>query len=279
MRPKIGLALSGGGVRGYVHIGVLKVLQEAGVLVDCIGGTSMGGLIAAAYACGVPIDEIEEKALHLAQVRNLIKLIDLSPQRRGLLDMTRVRDMLVDFFLDRCFENLSIPLTLPAVDLVSAREVVFTNGMVLPAVLATIAVPGLFSPVSIGEWRLVDGGVLNNLPVDRVRQLGADVVIGIEAQSDPHEEKPWQDIGDRPRFPLPLPDYLLDFYRAELIMIHQITETRLQTDPPDLLLRPALPAGIEMFLSFPRAKEVIDAGEAAARDALPDIMRLVEERG
>lgn len=276
MRPKIGLALSGGGVRGFVHIGVLKVLEETGVTVDCIGGTSMGGVIAAAYACGLPLAEIEEKALYLSHLRNLIKLIDLSPQRRGLLQAERVRDLLVDFFLDRCFENLPIALTLPAVDLISAREVVFNSGMVLPAVLATIAVPGLFSPVAIGDWRLVDGGILNNLPVDRVRQLGADIVIGIEAQSDPHEEKPWQDIGDRPRFPLPIPDYLLDFYRAELIMIHQLTEQRLQTNPPDLLVRPSIPAGIEMFLSFPRAQEVIDAGEAAAREALPEILRVIQ---
>jgi NTE family protein len=274
-RPTIGLALSGGGARGLAHIGVLKVLTAAGIPIDCIGGTSMGGVLAAAFACGIPIDEIEATAMQLAHMRELVRLLDLSPQRRGLLEGMRVRDFLARLFLDRNIENLPIRLALPAVDLVQAREIVFTSGLVLPAVLATIAIPGLFQPVEIGPYRLVDGGILNNLPVDRVRELGADIVIAIDAQLDPYTEKPWQNLPDRPRFPVPLPDFFLDFYRAELIMIAELTQAHLKVSPPDLLLRPPIPSDIDIFLGFPRIPEIIAVGEECTKQALPDIRRLV----
>lgn len=273
-RPKIGLAFSGGGARALVHVGILKVLLQAGIPIDCIAGTSMGGVIAAAYACGIPIEQIEERALLLAKTRELMKLVDLSPQRKGLLQGSHVRDFLADLFIDRNFENLSIPLALPAVDLVSAREVVFTTGLVFPAVLATIAVPGLFTPMEIGPYRLVDGGVLNNLPVGPARELGADVVIAIDAQFEPESEKPWQDLPGASRFPLPVPDFFLDFYRAELIMVAEITRAHLQTCPPDLLLHPAIPPSITMFLGFPHAREIISIGEHCANEVLPEIRRL-----
>jgi NTE family protein len=276
LRPTIGLALSGGGARGFAHIGILKVLEEAQVPVDYIGGTSMGGLIAAAYACGVPLPILEEKAMQLSSKRELMKLVDLSHQRRGLLEGHRVRDFLTSLFLDQSFENLRIPLTISAVDLIGAREVVFTSGLVFPAVLATIAVPGLFAPVQIGPYRLVDGGVLNNLPIDRVRELGADVVIGIDAQFNPGAEKPWQDLPAPSRFPVPAPDFFLDFYRAELIMIAEMTKTRLKENPPDLLLHPPLPPSVTMFLGFSRIPEIIAAGEECARESLPQILALLD---
>ncbi len=275
-RPKLGLALSGGGARGLVHVGILKVLVEAGIPIGCVSGTSMGGLVAAAYACGIPVREIEEKALQLSHMRELVKLLDVSTQRRGLLEGSRVRDFLTGMFLDRYIEDLPVRLAIPSVDLRQAREVVFTSGPVLSAVLATIAVPGLFCPVEIGPYRLVDGGVLNNLPVDRVRELGADIVIAIDAQFDPYTEKPWQDQPQHARFPAPLPDFFLDFYRAELIMIAELTQAHLKVSPPDLLLRPPLPVDIDVFLGWTRIPEVIAAGEECARAALPEIRRLLE---
>jgi NTE family protein len=152
---------------------------------------------------------------------------------------------------------------------------VFSEGLLLPAVLATIAIPGLFRPVEIGPYRLVDGGVLNNLPVDRVRELGADTVIAVDAQINPNLEIPWQDLPERPRFPIPLPDFFLDLYRAELIMIAELTQAHLSVSPPDLLLRPPIPQDIDVFLGFHRIPEAIAAGEANAREKLPEILRLL----
>lgn len=276
--PKIGLALSGGGARGLAHIGILKVFKEAGIPVHCISGTSMGGVIAAAYACGLPVEQMEEKALRLSNMRELIKLIDLSTQRRGLLEGNRVRDFMAEMFIERSFEDLPVALALPAVDLVTGREIVYTSGLVLPAVLATISVPGLFKPYESGQYRLIDGGVLNNLPVDRVRELGADLVIAVEVQINPRVEKPWQDLPERPHFPIPLPDFFLDFYRAELIMIAQLTASKMKVSPPDLLLRPSLSPDIDMFLSFNRIPEIIRVGEECARAALADIQALIKKK-
>lgn len=277
MKPKLGLALSGGGARGLAHIGVLRVLAQAGIQIDVIGGTSMGGLIAAAYACGVPLEEIERRALLLTHRRELIKLLDLAPPRKGLIEGSRVKNFLADLFLDRNFENLSIPLSLSAVDLISSKEVVFTRGLVFPAVLATIAFPGLFPSVEIGPYRLVDGGVLNNLPVDRVRELGADIVIGVDVQFDPYHERPWQDPASESHFPLPVPQFFLDFYRSEIIMIAELTQTHLKAHPPDVLLRPPLPADVTMFLGFPRGAEIIQAGEICTIEALPMVRALLDQ--
>lgn len=273
--PKIGLARSGGGARGMAHLGVLKVFEEAGIPINCIGGASMGGLIAAAYACGVPLAVIEERALQLSRPRELIRLLDLSKERRGLFEGQRLRDYLADLFLERYFESTRIPLVITCVDIVESREVVLTSGLVFPAVMATITVPGLFKPVEMGPYRLVDGGVLNNLPVNRVRELGADLVIAVDVQLNPYREKPWQDLPEKPRFPVPLPDFFLDFYRSELIMIAELTRIHLEQCPPELLLSPRIAPDIDMFLGFPRIPEAIAAGEACARQALPEIERLM----
>lgn len=274
---KIGLALSGGGARGLAHIGVLKAFEKAGIRVDCISGTSMGGVIAAAYACGIPLDVIEQKALQLSRIRELIKMVDVSSPGGGLIQGSKVRDFLVDLFLDRTFETTKIPLSIPAVDLITAREVVFRSGLLLPAILATTAVPALFQPYEWGDCRLVDGGVLNNLPVDLVLNLGADQIIAVDVQFDPSSEKPWQDQQAGERFPLPAPGFFLDFYRAELIMIAEITRTRLLRFPPNLLLRPDIPASITMFLGFTRIPEIIAAGEQCVMQSLPEIIRLTQQ--
>lgn len=276
-RPKLGLALSGGGARGLAHIGVLKTLCKAGIQIDCISGTSMGGLIAAAFACGIPLSEIEQKALQLSSIRELIKLVDIAGERRGLLQGAKVRDFLVDLFLDRNFESTKIALALPAVDLISAKEIVFRNGLIFPAVMATTAVPALFQPYEWNEYRLVDGGVINNLPVDLVRDLGADRIIAVDVQMNPEIEKPWQDQQEGERFPIPVPGFFLDFYRVELIMISVITQLRMKECQPDLLLRPDIPASVTMFLGFSRIPEIITAGERCAEEWLPEIIRLYKE--
>jgi NTE family protein len=275
-RPKIGLALSGGGARGFAHVGILKGLEGAGIPVDYIAGASMGGLIGACYAKGKTAHELEAIIIEISKTRELMRLIDLAPHRRGLLEGNKVRAFLAELLGDDCtFEDLAIPLAVTAVDLLTGREVVLNHGPLLPAIMSTTAVPGMFPPHVVGSYRLVDGGVLNNLPFDHARSMGADIVIAVDVQLDPQYELPWQDLPEKPHWPIRMPDFFLDFYRAELIMISAINRMRLQHCPPDLLIRPPISPDVTMFLGFPHGKEIIAAGDQAIADALPAIKNII----
>ena len=276
MGCKIGLALGGGGARALAHIGVIKVLQEHNIPIHCISGTSMGGIIAAALASGISIDDLEKEAIRKTHLSELIKLIDLSPPRRGLLEGNRVRAYLKEFIGDQYyFEDLSSPLSLNAVDLLTGQEINFTDGELLPAIFATICMPGLFTPLEYRGYRLIDGGVLNNLPVNHARSLGADFVIAIDPQIDPTSNVPWQDSPDKPSWPIPIPPFVWDFYWAEFIMVSRMTNLLLDRFPPNILIRPAIPPDITMFFGFTRASEIIETGIRAGEQALPKILEMI----
>jgi NTE family protein len=207
----------------------------------------MGGVIAAGYAAGLSPAELETQAVRMSRKRELVRLVDISPPRRGLLAGSQVRLFLSSLIGEHLtFADLRCPLALCAVDLVTAQPLALCEGPLMPAVVATMSIPGLFPPVEIGACRLVDGGVLNNLP-------------------------------EKPHFPLPLPGFFQDLYRAELIMIAELTQARLHLSPPDLLIRPPTAPDVTTFLGFLRAGEIIQAGEIAAREALPDILQLLEQ--
>ena len=161
-RPKVGLALSGGGARGLAHIGVLKVLEQEGIPIDLLAGTSMGGIIAAGHAAGLGADYMAEEARRMGQLRNMIKLVDRSlPTRWGLFEGQKVQQYLASHLGEATFDELRIPLALLAVDLESGEEVVLRKGSVAEAVRATISLPGVFAPFRLDGRLLVDGGVLN----------------------------------------------------------------------------------------------------------------------
>lgn len=278
MQKKIGLALSGGGARGFAHIGVLKILEQYQISPQVITGTSMGGLIAAAYASGCPLDELEHRALALSNKRELVKLLDLHPSRRGFLDWAKVFTYVKEIIPESVqFQDLKLKLGLCAVDINTAQEVQISSGSVLEAVSATIAFPGLFSPVTTNNHVLIDGGILNNLPSDLAKQMGADIVIAVDAQTNPRYDPPWQNLPYKPRWPLPMPAFFQDIYRAGLIMVERIAEMNLEKSQPELLLRPSMAPDITMFFGFPRAAEIISSGEQAIFDNLPKIQALISE--
>jgi NTE family protein len=278
-RPKIGLALGGGGARGLAHIGVLKVFETEGIPIDCLAGTSMGGLIAAMYAAGFTVPKLIAEALKLADMRNLIKLVDLSVARKGLIEGNSVRALMASLLGDdHTFDSLSHPLAVVAVDLITGKEVVIREGKLLQAVYATISVPGLFTPQVIGNYQLIDGGTLNNVPTDVARSLGADIVIAVDVQINPRIDPPWEESPEKNLFHFSLPDFFWDFYRSELIMIAELTQQRQAHDKPDLYIKAPIPHDITMFLGFPRAIEIIEAGERGAREALPAIKKLLSQK-
>lgn len=276
-QPKLSLALGGGGARGLAHIGFLKVLEKAGLPVGYLAGASMGGLIGALYAAGWTAEQIEAEALALSSLRSLIKLVDLAPARRGLLEGQGVRELLDEMLgIDLAFDQLQIPLGLVAVDLCTAQEVVLRQGSVVEAVLATTAVPGLLPPVILSGCQLVDGGILNNLPTDLARANGGGPVIAVDVNPQFPLLSPDSAKDEDQLWPAIFPQFAQDFYTAELIMINALTRARLEQAPPDLRVQPPVPPGISIFWGLTRAPEAIAAGEAAAEQALPTIRGLLD---
>lgn len=273
---KIGLALGGGGARGLAHIGILKVLEKARVPVSVLAGTSMGGLVAAAYAAGFTTTEMEERAVRFGHLKELMKMVDLTPQRRGLLEGQKVRNYIRDWLGDRMtFSDLLIPTVLTGVDLATGNEVFLHTGPLLPAVFATIAMPGIFKPVMEDGRILVDGGVLDNLPVKPAYMMGAEHVIAVDVHIGPQMQMLWDGVTHHPHWPLPMPEFFNDFYLAELIMVANITEHRLEIAQPDILIRPTISPEISMLFGFHRAKEIIHAGALAAEEHLDAIRALI----
>jgi NTE family protein len=272
-RPKIGLVLGGGGARGLAHIGVIKVLTRYGIPIDCLAGCSIGGFIAAAFATGLTTLELDAEALRMTRIRRLMRLVDLSGPRRGLIEGNRVRAYLCDLLgKDTRIEDLSIPLAFPTVDLPTGQLIVLQKGSLVDAVHATMAVPGLFTPVSLGGCQLVDGGLLNNVPVDLARKMGADITIAVDVSPGSNQAAAGKSELDENAWPAWLPPFARDFYQAELIMVSALTEIRMREAQPEILIRPCLPAGISIFWGFTRACEAIEAGEQAALQILPDLM-------
>lgn len=278
-RPRIGLVLGGGGARGLAHIGIMQVLQREQIPIDLIAGTSMGGLVGALYAAGVPIETVEQEVSRLSRLTEQIKLVDVNISSAGLsVGGRRIYNFMADLLgEDLTFADLRHPLSMVSVDIHTGREVILQGGLVIDAVRATISVPGIFEPVELGDYRLVDGGVLDNVPVDVAQSMGATRTIAVDVLPSFSRNMP----GLRPLetgLQLPFaPLALNEVYNVIMIMLAALTDSRLREFPPDLLIRPEIPASITLMTGFSRAEEIILAGVHAAEDALPQIRALLAE--
>lgn len=276
-RPSIGLVLSGGGARGLSHIGVLRVLEREGIPVDYLAGTSMGGLIAAGYAAGMSSYDMEREARIVTQKRKLFQMVDPGLPKGGLLHGQRVHAFFKHLFGEKTFSELQLPLTVTAVDLITHQEVALNTGSVAMALRATTSLPGVFMPVELNGMRLTDGGVLNNLPVDVARKMGAKRVIAVDISL--HDQQGigrW--IGNRRWVPGSISDTLavMDDTLYALRIAEQ--EHKLKHFPPDVLIYPDLPRNINAIAGYSHVTELIAAGERAAEEHLQDIKALTQPR-
>ncbi len=172
MRKKIGLVLSGGGAKGYAHIGLLKILDEFNIKPDFVAGTSMGAIIGAAYCSGMSGKEIEERIDEF----NIMKLLDITISKNGLIRGDKLLQFFEQFYNNKKFEDLRFPLVVNAVDLITGQEIAFSKGDLSLAVRASMSIPGIFQPTQIKDMILVDGGVKNNIPVSLIKE-NCDVII------------------------------------------------------------------------------------------------------
>jgi NTE family protein len=274
-RPCIGLALSGGGPRGLAHIGVLKVLEREGISVDVLAGTSMGGIIAAGYAAGLSTEDLEKEARTTARVRRLLRLIDPRLPEAGIIRGQRIQAYFEEILGPVTFEDLKIRLALVAVDLNAQSEVILTEGSLSLALRATISVPGLITPVEIDGQRLVDGGVLDNLPVDAAQHLGADIVIAVDVESDPCRGADAR-LNEYGMLPNGLASTLAIVDEVSQLMMRTIKENNMERNPPHVLIRPVPPKGVNLFAGYSRIRELIQIGEQAAEEKLPQIRQQLQ---
>lgn len=292
-KPVVGLALGSGSARGWAHIGVLRALERAAIRPDLICGSSIGALVGAAYAVG-ELDRFEQWVLGLG-VKEVVSFMDFNLSG-GMLKGERLMDFFRRNFVDRPIEELGFPFGAVATALHSGTEVWLRSGSTVNAVRASIALPGLFTPVQRDGRLLVDGGLVNPVPVSLARAMGADIVIAVDLNADIlgrhlRQEAPAQDEGaergewmrrlqenfgsllpepaaGRPRLPS-----MLDVLTSSLnIMQVRITRSRMAGEPPEAVVAPRL-AHLGL-LDFHRAREAIDAGQRAAEASLPFLREL-----
>ncbi len=176
LNTRIGVALGGGAAKGLAHIGVLKAFEEEGVRIDCISGTSIGALVASYYAFGKPIEEI----MHIGADLHLKKVINFTLKKRGFFSTDGIRELVERDLGDVRIEDARIPLAICTTDIITGEQVIFQKGSVADAVCASVAVPGLFVPVEIGRRMLVDGGIVENVPVSPLESMGAGITVAVD---------------------------------------------------------------------------------------------------
>jgi len=274
----IALALGGGGARGYSHIGVLRRLEQEGYRVRAVAGTSAGGIVGALYAAGYTPDELEAKLSKLDQTRLFGRSSGEGPSILGLGGAT---SMLEEFLGDLTFEKLKLPCAVVAVDIKSAQEVVLSEGCVVDAVLATIAIPALFPLRQIGEHQLVDGATLDPVPVSVARSLAPTLpTVAVVLTPLLGRERNLLPLHFPSRIPAPIAERLNRLRLTQALSIYiqaadvgarMLTELRLKLDDPDVIVRPDV-GGIGL-LDTVDVHKVVRLGEEAVDATLQDLKR------
>lgn len=279
------MALGSGSARGWAHIGIIKTLNELGVNIDCIAGCSIGALVGAVYACGA-LDAFQQWALKLDR-REMIKLIDLNFSGGGMISGSTLMEFFKTFGLDKNIEDLSIPFSSVATDLNTGREIWLNKGSLIPAIRSSISLPGIFQPFAYHDCWLVDGGLVNPVPISLCRAMGAEVVLAVNLN---HELlHPVHDAIEQPEALSGLiapfdklinriigkhgtPGYYDVLTKSIKIMQDRITRSRAAGDPADLTFLPQLD-NVSLY-DFNKAKEIIKEGENCVLREKANILQL-----
>lgn len=266
--PRVGIALGAGSARGWAHIGVLQALRKAGIAPEAVCGTSIGALVGAVYADD-RLDELEEWVSSLTW-RKVMGFFDIGFSS-GLLKGSKLFAFLRGGLLDKDIEQLRRPFAAVATDLGNGREVWFRSGPVADAVRASIATPGLFTPFRDGERLLVDGALVNPVPVSLARAMDAEFVIAVDLSSSlvgRYARAPREKSSKGPG--------MVEVMTGSLyIMSARINRSRLAGEPADALIRPRL--GEMGLMEYHRGSEAIAEGRAAAEAAIPQIRRALQD--
>ncbi len=264
---EVGLVLGGGGARGYAHIGVLKALEERDIKPVAIAGCSMGGIVGAMYCSGRTANDMLERAHDF----KFTELIDRGDSE-GLMRTTRLEKRMREK-LPATFEELTIPLKVTACDIQEGVQVVFDSGDLPAAVRATISLPGVFPPARVGDRILLDGGLVNNLPVDIIRAMTHRPVIAVDVGAPPDRKldfenrSSWFEIIKTRSFKRPL---IMEIaMKAYDIPQRLLTDARVALNPPDIFVRPPIDPEIKVE-DFDEWEQPFNAGYEAMHVALEE---------
>jgi NTE family protein len=273
--PRIGLVLGGGGARGVAHIAALDALQDLGLKPTVIAGSSMGSIIGAGYAAGLSAGEIRERLIAAFGTRGNVfsRLWRLRPRTfgelwgsdslgLGKLDGERIIGVFVDDAIPESFSDLQIPFVAVATDYYGGVEAHISSGRLLQAVAASCALPGIFRPVVIDGRVMIDGSILNPVPVD-VLPGEVDLMIAVDVVSFPE-----------PRDGQAGPAGIEAMMGSAQLMMQQIMMPKLERHPPDLLIRP--PIGAFHVMDFLKTREILDACDPIREDIKRKLARLIE---
>jgi NTE family protein len=269
-RPKIGLALGGGGARGYAHIGVMRVLEEEGMPIDIIVGTSVGALVGALYCSGVPLDDIEKMSENIGWD----KLTDISTHlwyakavalyrymfSTQLFSTERMENYIARNIGNKQFYELKIPFACVATDLTTGEKIIFQEGDVASAVRASANMPGIFAPVEYRHRLLIDGGLVDNVPTDLAKYMKADIIFAVDIHSDFTKYA--------------ASNILLVLNQA--IYIQGSLMSREELKFADLVINPQV--GDVNAYDFWRYQECIDSGMMACRKMMPEMKKIIIDR-
>jgi len=294
MSQKIALVLSGGGARGIAHIGVIEELEKRGYEVTSLAGTSMGALVGGIYALD-RLREFKEWLFTLDRLK-VFNLVDFTLSRQGLVKGDRVLKRMEEFIPDGDIENLRIPYAAVAADILNREEVVFTRGGVYDAIRASISIPTVFTPVRTRKGLLVDGGVINNIPIKHVQRHPGDTLVVVNVNADIPVEKPPESKKEEEKKESAYREKLRDFqaYLSDILpfggedekeenldrnfdyfdlinmtissMTHTIAQNTLRQYSPDLLIQ--VSGESCGTFDFFRAEEMVEMGRHAAATAI-----------
>lgn len=291
-KKNIALALGSGGARGLAHIGVIEELLERGYTISSISGTSIGAVVAGVYVLG-GLNAYKEWMLSLSKME-VFQLMDFTLSSNGLMKGDKVFSRMKTLIPDRNIEDLAIPFVALATDIVGRQEVIYDKGSVYKAMRASVSIPTVFVPVSSDSMKIVDGGLLNPVPMRQIQRFEGDVLFGVnlygpidESLYDHEDEKEHNTVTNKffpalehspyANFISKIQESLPKFHRDSLsysnilnttieIMLDKIAELELEKYNPEIVVN--LPRNLSSTFEFYNAATIIDAGRMAARNAL-----------
>jgi len=254
-RPKIGLALGSGGARGFAHVGVIKTLLDEKIPIDMIAGSSMGAMVGCFYGAGLDI----ERLYTLSKVFRRKYYLDFTLPKMGFIAGNRVKELIRIFTFGRNLQELDIPVHVVATDLMTGDKVIFKEGPIADAVRASISIPGIFVPEKLNDKLLVDGGVVDRVPVSVVEEMGADIIIAVDV-SHVKQNTEITSIFD-------VIMQSIDILQMEAVANREIAS--------DIMIRPP----VEMYNSraFTNIDEIIAIGEEETKKHIQKIHGLIEQ--